>query len=198
MVPSQPNGDGSRLLYVQKLGPGRGLGPLSQWVPRSANGCSARAPSLAPGGVCAGPLLGDLDAPGPWVPLASPEGSQILSASAKCARAHAHSHPSPRGRCALGRRPMRLRDARHPPEVHSAAGPPERPRPAEECTRIRAFVPGAKGPRARDSPCCWDPWPRCAGGSSCARETLRFRLRSGDCHSDFQYPLPKIFTLVRL
>lgn len=113
-------------------------------------GAALEPPPSAP------PLLG------PWVPGRKPDTERAPKA---CARAHAHSHPSPPGRCALGQRPMTLRDERH---RHRRGATPDG---GGGRGALCLCWEGEGGPCGRDSPCCWDPWLRCAGGSGCGVES---------------------------
>ncbi|XP_061268253.1 basic proline-rich protein-like [Bos javanicus] len=77
-VPSPPSGGGSLLLRAPGPGPDRGLGRLSQWVPRLD-------PSPAPGGAGAGPQPGRIvsDVPRPALGPPAPPGRMDLAAPRK-------------------------------------------------------------------------------------------------------------------
>lgn len=119
-------------------------------------------------------------APGPWVPRprraawtarrprkeARYRCGRQLRTRRPCARhipsPSAPAPPASPERGAPGPRQGRLREARRPPRAHSAAG--RRGCPGwRRVGGVRAFVPGGEDRRARDLPCCWAPWPRCAG-----------------------------------
>lgn len=142
-VPSPPSGGGSLLLRAQGPGPDRGLGRLSQWVPRSD-------PSPAPGGAGAGPqpgrIVSDVPRPalGPRAPpgrvdLAAPRKEANYSVGAPPTHAAPWRPPDPEPILVTVPRPGRALRCR----------PGERPRPAERSAEVRAFVPGREGPRAR-------------------------------------------------
>lgn len=146
-------------------GPGRGLGPLSQWAPRSGplprSGRSRRraaatevvrdvrrrAPSSRP-------PPGSVDAPRP-----RKEAGTRCGRPARTRRPSARWKSSP-GPAAPGPRaePGSPRAAHDGRTACRAAGRPREPRGSRLCS-------GRGGPAAYGSPCCWAPWPRCAGGS---------------------------------
>lgn len=117
----------------------------------SANGCHARARSLR-----AAAAAGALD----------PRKEGRYGASAKSVR------PRPCPLASLTPRALRSRPA--PNDARRRAPPaPPRSDPAGGVGRGALCLcwEGAGGPCGRDSPCCWDPWLRCARGSGCEVET---------------------------
>lgn len=149
---SLQSGGGSCRLRAPSPGPGRGLGPLSQWAPRSS---PLPRPGRSRRGASAGEIVSDVPRLGPGCPgPAGPRGGRgapgrkpdaqcgrQLRTRRPCARhipsPSAPAPPASAERGAPGRRRGRLREARRPPRAHSAAGRPGRLGPAE----------GRRGPR---------------------------------------------------
>lgn len=204
-----PSGGGSRRLRAPGPGPGaRPSQPMGAALeppppPReeSARGLAGEIVSDVPrrGPGCPGPTgpRGRRGAPG-----RKPDtqcGRQLRTRRPRARpipNPSAPASPAPAERGAAGQRRRRLREESRPPRAHSAEGRRGRLGPAEGRRGLRLCSGrGGPAPRARDSPCCWAPWPRCAGGSGSAGcaggdgqtgGALRFRLllRFRDSDSD--------------